>query len=721
MRYTPKSRRNDGPGPHSGPGPGPGRDHERTGPEGTVRAPTTLPAAPVSAPPGSLDDLQRTYGNAAVARMIEGERNRADADQGHDAVREAVRTAGRGGTRLPGGMRATMERAFGADLGHLRVSVDARTTAAIDAKAYTVGDNIVVQNASVLRDVGTMAHEIHHTTQRGAPAGLSDPGDRWEREAAEVGDRVARGGSAHPHATTGGEDRGNGAGHRDAVQRRVGFEFESQWRMRDHNDLTQADEESYQNEIVEREAVRHAQIMVTLAGKSADAKRLLDETEQSASEADLMRRWLTPAPPDRPYERRLTDEGAGRLRRLRQEAPDTYEQLMADGETALLRNNAIRETPIPGRDVPKMGVVGGGTKYQLTSDVSPTGGSALEWVTDPLDSKDEVVEVMNTITKVSSALDARQAETSFPLDGIRVAGFEAQSGIMVFPLRGPLLYEPQTTGGFKLDQLPRFLEYLEVPKKPSNPFKRPAHRQRKQAGEDLHRTALTKVTKIRLAAEELAKGLPRESIGDASTDGLVGLVSLIGSYLHYGAKLEENPNSKSIAGGLMSRTSFAHNFALLPGPLQAYFREDPNRFVAFALRAVGFPEDGSAQLYAKPVARGDAGDRETKQITLTRAEWLKGIPAGKDLLRNFAHLNDEEKEQVGDREEEWDYVHPSLGKLGTVEDQVGRPGEQELALVAELRRMKQDIPTAAIKPFALAAFGLIQRLNERKTLKYKKK
>ncbi|MDX3452121.1 DUF4157 domain-containing protein [Streptomyces sp. ME02-8801-2C] len=721
MRRTTESRRNTAP------------DREQVKPQNPVRSPGTAVAGrrrPLLA--GSPGALQPAIGNAAVARMIERGEDGVCAGQGRSAVqafgggdasrpgtvREAARTAGRGGSRLPDGVRTTMEKAFGTTLDHVRVSVDEQAAASIDAKAYTVGSNIVVQSASVLRDVETMAHEIHHTTQRDAPAGLSNPDGRWEREASDVGARVARGQSVHRCAADGEEHEGDGV-HRAAIQRRVGFEFESQWRVRDHNNLTAEDEQNYQNEVSERDAVRGTQVLATIAERRYRVE-LRDDTEKAMSAADLKSRWLAPVAGGNPDEYQLTAEGRARLGRLRQEASHDYDELMATVELPLLGKKLIRETPIRGRDVPKMGSVGGGKNYRLTSDVSPTGGSGLEWVTDPLSTRDDVVEVMDAITRVSAAMDARQNEESFLLEDVQVEGFEGSPGFMVFPLRGALLYEPQMTGGFKLDELPRLLEYLQVPNKAPHILGRSAHEQRREAKQDLHRTTVGTANSIRQSAEAQAKRLPQESIRGESTDGLVGLITLIGSYLSYGSDLEINPNSKSIAGGLMSRTSFAHNFTLLPHSLRMYFREDPNRFAAFALKATGLPEDGNDQLYSRAVEHGDAGHREQREIPLTRAEWLKGIPVGKDLLRNYKHLTEAEKNQVGDRKDDWDHIHGSLGALGSVDDRVGRSGKEEVALVAELRRMKADLHTADLMPLALAAYDLIQRLNEGRSLKYEK-
>lgn len=389
-------------------------------------------------------------------------------------------------------------------------------------------------------------------------------------------------------------------------------------------------------------------------------------------------------------------------------------------EIPLFGKNLIRETPLRGRDVPKMGTVSGGDNYRLTSDVSPTGGSALEWVTDPLTTKDEVVEVMNAITQVSAALNARQGEEFFPLEDIGVTGFKANPGIMVFPLNGELVYAPQMTGGFKLDELPRLVEYLHLPGKAPGFGGRSAFQQRKEAKSDLYRGSVLTADTIRRAAEEQAEKLPAEATGGQPTDGLVGLVTLIGSYLSHGASLGDAANSKSIADGLMSRTSFDHNFTLLPHPLRVYYRANPGEFAKFVLRASGLPENGNEPVYSRSVERGDAGHREKKQIPLTRSEWLEGMPAGKDLLRNYKHLNEAEKIQVADRKEDWEHIHGSLGALGSVDDKVGKSGKEQVALVAELRRMADGLRTPDLKPLALAAFDLVQRLNEEKTLKYKK-
>ncbi|MFJ2189051.1 DUF4157 domain-containing protein [Kitasatospora sp. NPDC087861] len=715
-----------------------GCDRERAEPRGAGRTTGTRTAGTAAAGrgrplrAGAPGALQGSIGNAAVARMVERERHGHGADPGHgavqrsgggeaggaDAVREAARSAGRGGHRLPGDVRRTMENAFGTKLDHVRVSVDEQAAAGINAKAYTVGDNIVVQSASVLRDVETMAHEIHHTTQRGAPAGLSDPDDRWEREAADIGARVARGESVQRCAADGEEHDGAGPGA--AIQRRVGFEFESQWRVRDHDNLTDEDEQAYQDEVARRDGLLGAKILMNMARKQYGD--LLDQTELTRTPDELQNEWLTALPRTRPTDAprfAATAAGRARLERAQQEKPTEYAKRVEDAAYPLMANGEIRETPIRGRDVPKMGVVGRGADYKLTSDVSPTGGSALEWVTEPLTTKDELLQVMGEITRVSAALDARKDQESFPLQEVELGGFTADPGIMVFPLRGEIVYAPQMTGGFKLDELPRLLKYLSVPAKRPWHTSGSAFDRRKEAGGDLHVDTLVEVDRVRRQAEKQAKGLGKEVTGGEPTAALVGLTTLVGSYLVYGSKLGPRSNSKSIAGGLMSRTSFAHNFTLLPLPFRIHYRAHPEEFAAFILRAAGFdPTDRQARVYPETVEHGDAGDRRERAIPLTRHQWLMGMPAGKDLLRKYTHLTEVEKAEV--TEEDWVHIHGSLGALGSVDDQVGGLGKEETALVAELRRMKDELRTPNLMPLAVAAFDLVQRLNEGKSMTYKK-
>ena len=144
-----------------------------------------------------LLDLQRSVGNRDVAAAVQ--------DEEPSPVHEVINAGG--GQPLDSGVRADMEARLGHDFGDVRVHHDTRaeeSARAVNAHAYTVGSNIVFQRdrydpASEAGRI-TLAHELTHIVQQrsgpvdgtAAPGGirLSDPSDRFEREAAANAERV---------------------------------------------------------------------------------------------------------------------------------------------------------------------------------------------------------------------------------------------------------------------------------------------------------------------------------------------------------------------------------------------------------------------------------------------------------------------------------------------------------------------------------------------------
>ena len=144
--------------------------------------------------------LQREAGNEAVSELVEEQRS---------PVLDVVES---GGSPLEPAVRTDMESRLGHDFGDVRVHTDAAAHASaksVGAHAYTVGNNVVFQRDAY--DPGsqagrtTIAHELTHVVQQrtgpvdGTPAGggvsLSDPGDRFERAAADAAE-VAMSGDA---------------------------------------------------------------------------------------------------------------------------------------------------------------------------------------------------------------------------------------------------------------------------------------------------------------------------------------------------------------------------------------------------------------------------------------------------------------------------------------------------------------------------------------------
>jgi hypothetical protein len=148
-----------------------------------------------AAGPAGVVGLQRAAGNAGTASLLEEERSPV-----HDVV-------GSGGSPLDAGVRADMEARLGHDFSDVRIHNDDaahQSAKSVNAQAYTVGSSIVFQRDKY--DPGSaagqhmLAHELTHVVQQrsgpvdGTDAGggvkVSDPSDRFEREAVANADQV---------------------------------------------------------------------------------------------------------------------------------------------------------------------------------------------------------------------------------------------------------------------------------------------------------------------------------------------------------------------------------------------------------------------------------------------------------------------------------------------------------------------------------------------------
>jgi len=157
--------------------------------------------------PATADILQRSIGNAAVARMIEQERHVHEPSCGHQdtakgteseaapvqrsSVHDVLRSPGR---PLDEPVRKEMELRLGGAFESVRIhdgASAARSASEIGARAYTSGDHVVLGRGGT--DKHTLAHELTHVIQQrqGPVAGtdtgsglrVSDPSDRFERAA----------------------------------------------------------------------------------------------------------------------------------------------------------------------------------------------------------------------------------------------------------------------------------------------------------------------------------------------------------------------------------------------------------------------------------------------------------------------------------------------------------------------------------------------------------
>lgn len=134
------------------------------------------------------------------------------------------------------GTRTEMEGRLGYDFSDVRVHTDSaasESAKAVNAHAYTAGANIVFQRDQYAPDTDagkrTLAHELTHVIQQksgpvdGTPAGggisLSDPSDRFEREAVASADRVMSQPAAVDSGGAAVQRCGPGCDDGEAVQR----------------------------------------------------------------------------------------------------------------------------------------------------------------------------------------------------------------------------------------------------------------------------------------------------------------------------------------------------------------------------------------------------------------------------------------------------------------------------------------------------------------------
>jgi len=166
--------------------------------------------APASSAPTQLERLQRTLGNAGIGAALQREAD-GDEQRGASPVLDIV---GRGGgSPMSTDVRSDMESSLGADFGDVRIHTGgpaASSAAAVGARAYTVGNDVVFNDGAYdphsTDGRKTLAHELTHVVQQrsgpvdGTPTGdgiaISDPGDRFEREAVSVSEQVVAAGSA---------------------------------------------------------------------------------------------------------------------------------------------------------------------------------------------------------------------------------------------------------------------------------------------------------------------------------------------------------------------------------------------------------------------------------------------------------------------------------------------------------------------------------------------
>jgi hypothetical protein len=172
-------------------------------PEGSL-APVVRPR-PVS----TTAELQRAIGNQALQRWLRG-------NSPVEVPSSLPAALADGGAPLPRPLRDRAESFFGADLSHVRLHTGAsaaRVNRELDARASTVGSDILLRDGGDAADQRLLAHELAHAVQGAgrAETAIASPNDAAEREAHAAADAFVH---AAPSATL--RQSRSAAIHRDA-------------------------------------------------------------------------------------------------------------------------------------------------------------------------------------------------------------------------------------------------------------------------------------------------------------------------------------------------------------------------------------------------------------------------------------------------------------------------------------------------------------------------
>jgi hypothetical protein len=184
-------------------------DHDQSDVDGLKAKPARVdsadPAVLYRAAAAGRSDVVGTHGMLALQRAVGNSGVRGLAEEERSPVLDVVSSGG--GQPLEEPVRADMEGRLGHSFSDVRVHTgDAahNSAASVNAHAYTVGSNIVFQRDKY--DPGSdggrtmLAHELTHVVQQrsgpvdgtatGTGVRVSDPSDRFEREAAATAERA---------------------------------------------------------------------------------------------------------------------------------------------------------------------------------------------------------------------------------------------------------------------------------------------------------------------------------------------------------------------------------------------------------------------------------------------------------------------------------------------------------------------------------------------------
>lgn len=283
---------------------------------------------------------------------------------------------------------------------------------------------------------------------------------------------------------------------------------------------------------------------------------------------------------------------------------------------------------------------------------------------------------------------------------------------------GSMEASPQTTAGIRLDQLPtlvdKMMEMFSSNKKTNKTTSHPLHYEATNM-DDLKamQNANAQARKAVKGFKEYANNEKIELPPKFGSEALIGLVALIYTYLKKAETTEVNDYPKSLFP-ILGISNFSAMFEMLPDDDQLPFKKEPKQFTSINLKAAEMPGTDDTGFFTKGFAKklSHLTEKETELTanqlgSITRGEWLAGIPLGKDILSRTGFQQSKDSEAP---------AFESMGKYsyGETVGQESQGNESDTRIKApilELRRMAPQIPLKAWKPLALQVFDYMVKLN----------
>ena len=156
--------------------------------------------------PNTLNRMQQTLGNQAVQRLIAQRSGGEGASELDDETSSAINSRRGQGGQLDEGIAAKAGTAMGQDFSGVNVHTDSQAdnlSRAVNAKAFTVGNDVFFKQGEYSPNTQSgqhlIAHELTHVVQQGASTpnvqgkmSVNDPNDAFEKEADAVADSVMK-------------------------------------------------------------------------------------------------------------------------------------------------------------------------------------------------------------------------------------------------------------------------------------------------------------------------------------------------------------------------------------------------------------------------------------------------------------------------------------------------------------------------------------------------